>query len=424
MPTTRTLTTFILCTLLAGCALPADGDARSTGPTSAPIINGQPSTADEDSAIALANIPPGGNFSGACSGVMISKNIVLTARHCVAQTEPGGVACTKDGTPLAGGGVVADHPAENLVVLTGAKLDFATFRETIAAAPRGKKVIHTGARNLCNADFALVILDKPVTNAPIAQIRLDSPPIKGDKVLAVGWGVSNNSSGYGRRRRADIPITAVGPVSTSLGGAVGPNEFQIGEGICSGDSGGPAYDMVTKAVVGVVSRGGNGNPAPSPEYAGCVDTADYKTRNIYTRSDTFKALILQAFAETGEKPWLEGAPDPSKKPTGETCVGGDECQGGLCIEVSGKRMCSAVCSDTAPCPEAYACIDAGGTNVCAPPPTTPAAAATQSSGGCALRAGGPDPSDGAPLGGTLALAGVALALSITRRSPRTFRRAR
>lgn len=380
----RPLLVVLLATgVLAGCAVES---SESLSRSSSPIINGEPSTPDEDSAIALANLPPGGGFSGACSGVLISKQIVLTARHCVARTEDGGIACTKEGKSIVGGDVVSDYPASYLAVLTGAQLVF----EKLSTAPRGKKVIHTGATNLCNNDIALVILDKPVTDAPFAQLRLDAPPVKGESILAVGWGQSNNSSGYGRRRRADIPIINVGPASSSTGGAVGPNEFQIGEGICSGDSGGPAYDMKTKAVIGVVSRGGNGKPPAmgDPAYVNCVDQGSYVTKNLYTRTDTYKELILQAFAETGETPWLEGEPDPTKKPLGELCVGPGDCRGGYCIGVSkDKNICSQTCAEDNPCPEGYTCADAGGTKICAPAaPTNPASDTgdTTSKGGCSV----------------------------------------
>ncbi|MBL8716631.1 MAG: S1 family peptidase [Myxococcales bacterium] len=363
----------------------------------APIIKGEPSPESENAAVAVV-LTSGGGLAGSCSGVIIAPTIVLTARHCVSETEPGGLACTKEGKSLGGGGVLKDHAANDLAILVGPKASF-------SFSARGKKIIHDGAKNLCNHDLALILLDKPITGTPIATIRLDTAPVKGDLLTAVGWGTSD-SPGIARRHRTGIPVTVVGPGNSPRGGGVGPAEFAIGEGICSGDSGGPAFDEKTGAVIGVVSRGGNGNPDTSSAVNGCIDTAEYKTSNFYTRTDGYKDLILAAFAEAGEKVWLEGEPDPRKAGFGLTCAAPEDCQSNWCLGAGGKNFCSQVCADDKPCPDGYTCSDVGGTKLCVPTPPPPAPAPpTASSGGCSASGATPI-STGVGFGALLGLAAL------------------
>ena len=387
------------CAPFVGCAAPLDATASDDLATaSSAIIHGEPSPESENAAVAVVHTS-GGGFAGGCSGVIVAPTLVLTARHCVSQTEAGGLACTKEGKSVAGGGVLKDYLPADLAILVGPKASF-------SFAARGKKIVHNGATNLCNNDLALIILDKPITGTPIASVRLDTAPNKGDLMTAVGWGQSD-SSGIARRHRQHIPIMAVGP-ATWRGGGVGPAELGVGESICSGDSGGPAFDEVTGAVIAVVSRGGNGNPDTSSPINQCIDTTEYKTGNYYMRTDGFKDLILSAFTEAGEKPWLEGMPDPRKAGFGATCAAPDDCASGLCLAAGEKPFCSQACDDAKPCPDGYTCSDVGGTKVCVPtaPVTPPPAATGTSNGGCAF---------GAPAGAGGFFAAFAIALAANRR---------
>jgi len=363
---------------LVGCGSDATRSER-TASTNDPIINGTASGPADDAAVWVGALSSSGYPMGMCSGVLVADNIVLTARHCVSRTEEGGIACAKDGRPISGGAVLSDNKATSMAVLTGSKMKS-------TADAKGKVVLNTGATNLCNNDIAIIILDRRIPNAVIAPIRLDTPPVKGETIRAVGYGVSN-TSGRGRKQRSGIPITVVGPGMDM--GAVAGNEFGIGEGICSGDSGGPAFDEKTGAVIGLVSRGGNGapyDPATDPSYTNCVDTVDYRTHNIYTRTDSFKELILQAFTEAGSEPWIEGGPDPRKAKLGETCAGPESCRSAICIDVSGKQICSSTCdSPETACPDGYLCTPVGDSKLCvpatpAPPPTPPQNPADTSTG--------------------------------------------
>ncbi len=349
----RGLLALSLSTFAVGCAM--DASTEQAGRTSAPIIDGVASGIDDNSAVWVGILSSDGYPQGSCTGVLLADNVVLTARHCVSSTQDGGIACSKDGTPISGGGVRRDYAATSLAIITGPFL-------SNKAAARGQQVFHTGATNLCNNDIAIIVLDRHIPDAVISPIRLKSAPVKGEKLLAVGWGVSN-TSGRGRKRRADIPITAVGPVTSSTSGTVASNEFAIGEGICSGDSGGPAYSMETRAVLGIVSRGGNGapyDPNTDPAYTQCVDTTEYKTHNIYTRIDTMGDLVYRAFEVAGGEPWIEGSYDPRLAKPGETCEASEACRSGICHE----GTCVDPCTDGVSCPDGYTCKDAADARVC------------------------------------------------------------
>jgi len=353
---------------VAGCASPGFDAAHQA------IINGVLSEADDDAAIGLAILSTGGQFQGACSGVLVAPNLVLTARHCVSRTEEGSIACNSDGTPRAGGGVLGDYKPTQLKVLLGTSVSF-DFPAT------GMQILHPDVTNLCDNDIAMLVLDTALPNAPFAQLRRDHPPAVDDTIRAVGWGTSNNSQNITRRKRDDIAIIDVGPNTFD---GLGDREFAIGEGICSGDSGGPAFDEVTKAVIGLVSRGGNGapyNPQSDPQYTPCVDSAQYHTNNIYTRTDGFADFIMSGFAAAGAEPWLEGGPDPRLAKFGTACTAATECRSAICAQ----GMCSQAC-DTTFCPDGFSCIVADGASVCGAPPKK---------NGCASVPGSPSAGGGA-----------------------------
>jgi hypothetical protein len=352
----------VLFGAVAGCTLPGTPSPDEIARAHQAIIDGQSSGSEDDSAI-LIPLFQNGQFFGACSGVLIAENLVLTARHCVSDTDEGAV-CFSDGTPEFGGAVYGDRAAADIGVITGSQIKF----ELDAS---GMQVFTTGADTLCNNDIALVLLDKKITSVPIAQVRVDGPPLDGEKFRAVGWGVSNNSNGYGRRERDDIAIMNVGPLTDPSGiGGISPNEFEVGESICQGDSGGPAFADSTKAVLGVVSRGGNGRmiTQSDPPYAGCVDSSPYIAYNLYTRVDTFPDLFAQAFAAAGSEVWHEGGPDPRLGKTGDSCTVGSACQSDLCVSPDDKGYCTQMCTDTpGSCPDGLTCQTDGDLHICKTP---------------------------------------------------------
>lgn len=350
----------VLCAAVLACSS-SDPTPAATGTARSAIIKGAESDASQDAAILLAYYDAASGQAGGCSGTMLSPRIVLTARHCVSQTDESS-ACNADGKALAGGKVYSDHKATSLFVFTGTtRPNFATGRVTPQGT--GQKIVTDGAKTMCNHDVALVVLAEPVAGAVIAPVRFSGPPEVGEKLTSVGWGVTEKTQEpTTRQQRADVPVLVVGPDTTNM---IANGEFIVGESICSGDSGGPAF-AASGAVVGVVSRGGNGKAGGNPSDA-CVGA---QTRNIYSHPAAFKDLIDSAFAETGEEPWVEGQPDPRLKKGKEACGEAAECRSNACLAVSGGNQCAPVDCTAEACPDGFQCGDQDGKKACVVVPTT------------------------------------------------------
>ncbi len=312
---------------LSACGGSTDAATDGVGVAHDSIVNGTASGADDDAVVLIfTHVPekdtPQGQYYLNCTGVLLAPNLVLTARHCVSETSNGNFTCKMDGSlgTGTGGKVLADFTPAESHVLVGAKLpdtlDPTTFPGT------GSSYVHDSATVLCNADVALIVLAKPIADAKIAPIRLDAPVTPDEGLSVVGWGATVTDFLPSQRQRRDgVTVVEVGPSSTfHVGGQLGANEFLASESVCTGDSGGPAFDAKTGAVVGVVSRGPNGGITTNG--SGCVGT-----QHTFMQTAPFKGLVMEAFAQAGGEPWLEGQPAPGQG-TGGGGTGGGGAGGG------------------------------------------------------------------------------------------------
>jgi len=318
---------------LSACASSHDGrDILDPTPpavqTAQAIVHGAPDRGRHPSVVAL--IAQEGELSHICTAAVIAPDVLLTARHCVAHVRVDRIEC-----PPRVSQVGRSFEAASLAVHVG--------DDTRAAPPsaygRSIHVPYTDA--LCDADIAVVTLDRKLAVPPMRLARNHSPRER-QAIVAVGFGKTGDRSGAGRRRfRTDVPIVSVSPT-----------EFLVGESTCSGDSGGPAIDPLTGDILGVVSRGS-------------VDCAGDRTRNVYVRVTPFLDLIDRIVG--GPAP-IDLPPDPYAPPAdiGEACSDGESCATGLCVLERG--YCSRACGATVGrCPPGFRCARRAGATegVCA-----------------------------------------------------------
>ncbi len=327
-----------------GCAAHHDVGEDEAAPavaTDEAIVHGAADKGRHPAVVAL--IAEDGDGTALCSASLIAPDVLLTARHCVSYLRSESVTCPGNGAQVTG-----ERPPSSLFVVLG---------DDASSAPvaRGAEIFVPNEDQLCDADIALVRLDRAidsVTPLPLAR----KGPASGGEIVAVGFGKNTLNGGAGVKRfRTDVPITATSRF-----------EFLVGESTCSGDSGGPALDVDTGAIFGVVSRG----PAR-------CDLAS--ARNTYTRIDAWAELVDHALASSkhggGKSPGGGTSSDagssgsggkPPGNDVGDPCKDGSTCASGVCVEHS---YCSRKCgTDVGRCPSGFHCTKATAsstTRVCA-----------------------------------------------------------
>ena len=322
---------------LALAALGCGGAEEPRGAVRSAIVYGDPSPSPsaDDAIVLLRAMTPVGDHI--CSATLVAPNLVVTARHCVAELSPGVFTCSRTGelaeNPEGGGQLGLDLPPQILEFhsseLPGAE-----------PAALGAEVISSLSPSICSNDVAFVVLDRAL-DLPIKPVRLGTPTRAGELVTLVGYGLTEMRNtdwrSNPRRRISGREIGEVGPDSVEDPViSAPPRQLQLyGPSACFGDSGGPALIEQTDAVVGVYSVSNRS------------DCTDLEVIHHFTHLAPFVTLAGRAFEAAGSEPVLEEVPDAGAPDAG--CLEESGCAdppredpaSGCSVGVAGVRGTSA-----------------------------------------------------------------------------------
>ncbi len=362
---------------------------------SQPIIGGH--LDDTTKGVVALAFKARGQVAVFCSGSLLAPNLVLTARHCIAQIGDGSSEQVDCDTST----FTAKYDPRQIFVSTDAEPQTSGGRlysvQEIREAPGGSSKV-------CGFDVALLILSGsgvPAGAATPIDPVLSDPTLANVTFSAVGFGLRdpNDTQGAtaGTRERFDASsVYCVGSACPAAAGSAA-DEFVGNSPVCSGDSGGPALDAQGR-VFGVTSRGDSA--CTYALYSNVADWADFVrsteldaaaaagypppswttpggTVSLPGSAGASSAGASSASAAGASSAGTGGTVDlpmpgqpvsPTVDPLGEACNGPSDCPGTYqCYSPNSKPPGSCVpsCSAEHPnCPNDYTCSMPS--NVCTP----------------------------------------------------------
>lgn len=273
----------------------------------------------------------------ACSGVLISPRLLLSAAHCFEDPD---------------GGLRAPYLATGSARTQGAQ-----FVTTIGVAPdpdRARLGPQHGAH-----DLAIVILREAVTGVtPLERVNVPRPDWASVGGRSVGYGVTaNGRDDADLRRSVATPLTAIQLLTVTAGSRT--------KGTCFGDSGGPLLlkgrdgkERVLGIASAVFDRDcGEGLFArPSGDWIRSM-VAGLEPAELAPSCGADARCRFACDPAAGFCPAANCAPaDPDCTRTGRTCESNESCAEGVCrAAAGGQGVCSKTCASPADCPGRVAC---------------------------------------------------------------------
>lgn len=303
----------------AGCSAPPAEDTGANGALRAPILGGTPDTT-HDAVVALLQLDAEGSIAGACTGTIVAtkahSGIVLTAAHCAVEVDVFGEPTT---TPL--------DPSRLYVAPGQDWVDAVLARGLFAVV---ETWVHPSydAQTDSPYDIAVVRYMGALPSTPMIPIlpaALDNLQI-GSPVTLVGYGVTDSAFDNTRRYFVDQNIFDLDARNLAY-------DQGDGEGICSGDSGGPALYATNSGerVAGVASYG----------------DVDCSLFGVSVRVSAFESFVNGSISDTPSTP---------------SC---DDCALAAVAPGNPCRALNLICrDDTSACASYVSCAEACATRSC------------------------------------------------------------
>ena len=219
---------FVACGGGGGGDNSASGNGQLRGDCSLKVFGGATCPVAVGPVVALEGLDQSGDPLYFCSGVFLTPQYILTAAHC------------------------ANFPGAHLVaVLDDAKIkvSHATVHPKYMAEAR-------------NYDVSVLMLEKPVSAATLPLLESEATT-RGQSASLFGFGDDQNGDNFiTSGSSSETPKVAHVEVGAILDGVIlfGSNK----DGVCSGDSGGPAVRVSSQGISGIIGIASGGPEVCGP----------------------------------------------------------------------------------------------------------------------------------------------------------------